>query len=710
GDPTNSSTAVLLSSGSTIGQTIQPDSCLLVEVVLVAGPGNYSVIINDAGSLPPVFDLATDFPVTAIAECDYTNNVDQFSFDYSSPVLDLGPDISTCSTIVNVLDAGPGFVQYEWQDGNPEQTYTAFEPGTYWVTAIDSCGNSQTDTILINVDPAFAIDLGPDQVYCQDTAIMISVAGFDNYAWSPTDFLDCDTCATVAISPDSTTCYTLTATTDEGCQVLDSIKIIVSMPVNTLDTAYLCEGETLTILGMEISDPGLYSETLTAASGCDSTHSTEVIGLDTVLTQEFREICENETTLIFGTSTNIPGEYFEVYSMATGCDSTHVITLEVQDTVLTQESITICAGDSVQIFGNYELNPGHIAATYSSQENCDSTHLITLSWYPVMSTQAIVTPACQGSTPGSIEIPVNGGTPPFDYTWDATGATGNILMTTTPGTYSVTITDGNGCQTSITAILDETPAPDLNLLPFPTTCFDLADGSLEILNASTDLSFSLDGVNFTDSTLLEGLSPGSCMLTVADPNGCSFQFDFFIGSPPELILTLPELLQITLGESIEINGQSNTLSIQNYFWDPIGNLSCLDCLDPIAAPTETTLYTLTIVDPNGCTDTEQTLIEVIPNYELYIPNAFSPDFDGINDGFTLYAGTNVASIQELLIFDRWGELIFRNTNFSPNDPVLGWDGRFRGELMDAGIFVYLARVRFMDDHVEVFKGDVLLLR
>ena len=709
-DPTVSPGATLVTNNFTLGQNLSPDSCLNLTLNIASSGPVFSIIVNDNGSLAPVFDLDNDFPITSIAECDYSNNIFNFDFLNIPPPLDLGPDIQSCATIVNFLDAGPGFVAYEWQDGSIEQTFTAFEPGTYWVNAIDSCGNMQTDTIIISIDPATTIDLGPDQIYCQDTPISITVSGFDDYLWTPNIFIDCDTCSTILITPDSTVCYTLMATTAEGCQAIDSIKIFAGMPVSTFDTTFLCEGDTITLFGDEISEAGNYSDLFTSSIGCDSTHTITVIELDTTITLENRVICENETTDIFGVPTNVPGDYPGVFVGANGCDSTHIIQLEVLDTFQTQEVILICPGDSALIFGVFESNPGIYASTFTGQNNCDSTHSISLLFHSPLQINMTANPVCEANSLGQVEAMVTGGNGPFSYEWNVSGVAGPILEEVLPGEYTVTVTDANGCTISASTSVEEYLAPDLDFLITPVICFGDENGSIEILNSTSGYSFSLDGTTFSTSTLFEQLAAGNYNLIAQDPNGCLFEYDLYVGTPPELLLILPDTLQIVLGESIEINGQSNTLNILNYQWEPLTDLSCLDCLDPVASPVQATLYTLSITDENGCIAIDETLIEVIPNYEVYIPNAFSPDEDGINDGFTLYANTNVAAIQELLIFDRWGELIFKNTNFQPNDPTAGWDGRFRGERMNAGIFVYMAKVAFIDNHVELFKGDVLLLR
>ena len=95
---------------------------------------------------------------------------------------------------------------------------------------------------------------------------------------------------------------------------------------------------------------------------------------------------------------------------------------------------------------------------------------------------------------------------------------------------------------------------------------------------------------------------------------------------------------------------------------------------------ENTIYILSL--NNGCGDTSSVLITVDQNESIFIPNAFTPNGDGNNDIFTVYASKDVRQINKLMVFDRWGELVHSTENFpaSSLDPSHGWDGRFQGKM------------------------------
>jgi gliding motility-associated-like protein len=116
------------------------------------------------------------------------------------------------------------------------------------------------------------------------------------------------------------------------------------------------------------------------------------------------------------------------------------------------------------------------------------------------------------------------------------------------------------------------------------------------------------------------------------------------------------------------------------------------------------------VDENGCSASDDITVVVIKDRPVYIPSAFSPNDDGINDVFTVYGGKSVTEIKSFLVFNRWGESVHEYFGFSPNDPAAGWDGTHRGEKMQPAVFTWYAEVAFIDGRIELYKGDVTLYR
>jgi len=172
---------------------------------------------------------------------------------------------------------------------------------------------------------------------------------------------------------------------------------------------------------------------------------------------------------------------------------------------------------------------------------------------------------------------------------------------------------------------------------------------------------------------------------------------------------IAELEDITLSEnnnqiqlSPAINSSSDNLVYQ---WTPSLGLSCVDCESPIATVYTTSTYFLTVSDAvNGCTDTEDVMITVPtegPN--IWMPNAFTPDDDGVNDDFIIFGNDICNSLMR--VYNRWGEMIFESSDLSQ-----GWDGTYHNTPLNSGVYVYLIYYEFCDGNEGVLDGNVTLIR
>lgn len=175
------------------------------------------------------------------------------------------------------------------------------------------------------------------------------------------------------------------------------------------------------------------------------------------------------------------------------------------------------------------------------------------------------------------------------------------------------------------------------------------------------------------------------------------------------MLDLGDDQTIKLGDSTLLRAQVN-FDIAQLQWTPTLNLSTPDVSESYASPVESTAYRLTASDANGCSTSDVVMIFVDARRSVYIPNIFSPNGDGLNDRFTVFAGTDVLEIKGFIIFDRWGNMLYQKGPFLPNDLQYGWDGTFEGQDMNSAVYVYYAEVLFVDGRTEVFKGDVTLMR
>jgi gliding motility-associated-like protein len=142
----------------------------------------------------------------------------------------------------------------------------------------------------------------------------------------------------------------------------------------------------------------------------------------------------------------------------------------------------------------------------------------------------------------------------------------------------------------------------------------------------------------------------------------------------------------------------------NYSWNPATGLSDSSAFNPTASPTETTTYVVTITDANGCVSQDSVTIDVLEIAEIFIPNAFSPNNDDINDEL-LVINTGIAELAIYEIYNRWGKLLF-----STNDVNTGWDGTYNGKEQDVGTYVYLVKVNLLSGKSLFKSGNVTLVR
>jgi gliding motility-associated-like protein len=146
-------------------------------------------------------------------------------------------------------------------------------------------------------------------------------------------------------------------------------------------------------------------------------------------------------------------------------------------------------------------------------------------------------------------------------------------------------------------------------------------------------------------------------------------------------------------------------------WSLPDTLECPECLTQEIVPLITSAYSIRVEAENGCSDADTVLIKVNREKNVYAPNVFSPNDDGRDDQFYLFAKPGVVrNIKTFQVYDRWGNALFRYDNAQVNDPSYGWNGAFRAQKMNPGVYVWYVELEYIDGTSEVLKGDVLLVR
>ena len=169
---------------------------------------------------------------------------------------------------------------------------------------------------------------------------------------------------------------------------------------------------------------------------------------------------------------------------------------------------------------------------------------------------------------------------------------------------------------------------------------------------------------------------------------------------------------IKLGETIDIEAQLSFFDYYTYDWSVNeGDIECPSCRETTIQPLEDRkYYRVLVTTAAGCIATDSFLVIVEKDRNLFIPNAFSPNSDGNNDIHDVYSTNNVAMIKRYLVFDRWGELVCNKENIPQRWTNFGWDGTFRGQKMQTGVYVYMIEVEFIDGEVLRYSGDLSLFR
>jgi len=166
---------------------------------------------------------------------------------------------------------------------------------------------------------------------------------------------------------------------------------------------------------------------------------------------------------------------------------------------------------------------------------------------------------------------------------------------------------------------------------------------------------------------------------------------------------------VIAGSTLQLH-TTNSADIDQWNWQPVAGLSCSTCSDPKAAITKTITYRVSVANAGGCTSSDDiTIHSVCDNNNWFVPNTFSPNGDGMNDVFYI-RGKGLNTVQSIIIFNRWGQVVFEKRNFAPNDPSAGWDGTFQGRKAPMDMYVYYIEIICDNSTVIPYRGNVTLIR
>ena len=286
------------------------------------------------------------------------------------------------------------------------------------------------------------------------------------------------------------------------------------------------------------------------------------------------------------------------------------------------------------------------------------------------------------------------------------------------------LTSNNTCVTSSTALsnaitltVKSAVSPSVNIVATPSaSCPEQpVTFTVQLTNGGTTPAYQwkVDGVAvgsdtpaYTSSTLSNG-DMIACFVTNDQDCSPAGSDSIIAVVNPDPVITAGQAYSIVYGGSVQLD-PGITGNIVQYTWTPSTGLSDSAIRDPVASPTATIEYTLTVVDDNGCTASGQVSVRILS--ALAIPNAFTPNGDGKNDIFYVLGGPPGSIVKDLSIYNRWGQRIFLATDATPGDPRGGWDGRINGTYAMPGTYIYLIDIRLANGKLETYRGALELIR
>ena len=315
---------------------------------------------------------------------------------------------------------------------------------------------------------------------------------------------------------------------------------------------------------------------------------------------------------------------------------------------------------------------------------------------------------------------------PYSWSSNVSDRDDNVASNLAPGSYAVTVTDNRGCQDSLEyTIIDPQPITFAVDPIAPPACFG------EMTAVSIDTAFGGQGASFDDYTFTlnndgflmpanqQGSSfAGEVLVSVFDPAGCRADQTITVTQPEEINIELEDRIIVDLGDSlVQLDPIVTPPDNYRYLWTPEEALSSDSVRNPYVTPVRSQTYELTVTNPNGCTAAEDIFVEVDANRNIYLPNAFSPNRDGRNEDFRIYACQGVLSVPKVQIFNRWAGLMHEATKIPANclDGTLLWDGTTpngsgTGQPVGMGVYVYVVEVEFLDGVTLTYRGDVTVVR
>ena len=620
----------------------------------------------------------------------------------------------------------PNAVQYLWSNGQTGASYLATSSSSYTVVVTDRNGCTGTDriNISINPNPTVTLNASPNSgIVCANNFVTITALGALQYLWNTGQTTD-------QIRVNTPRTYQVLGTDANGCTAISRERSVQTIPIP------------------------VFNVLTTNASTCIATDGTiKLNGLtpdrDYKLSYRYQTNPTNLTVTASSSGSveliNLPiGAYFDfiVTDALTSCNSDVLagpFSINPTSSIRINEAPApkICDYDKVSLTatgaGNYAWSTGEQGATVVVQvtdlisvtgsiNGCTATE----SFKPHQPNIANVSitnivlknQRCFNTNEGAISVTVTGGVPTYKYYWSPLKPNASALSNLADEQYQLTVSDKNGCGLTASYTLTRPEKLQTTVSNTNLNCHGEDNASISVdktTGGTSPYRYSLDNLTWQQTNIFSNLSAGRYAIFVSDNNNCTATSrTFSVNEPPLTQIALsakPQMIEV--GDTTIINADVIGLPAGAVAsWTNAESLSCSNCWkNVIAKPEKTTLYTLQMIDAEGCKSNDTITIVVSKNRYVYLPTAFTPNADGINDVFKPYSAKSIKSIRAFKVFDRWGELLYDNDTINANNlEAAGWNGYFKGELMRPDTYIYLIEIEFIDNYIKLFKGDFGLLR
>jgi gliding motility-associated-like protein len=301
--------------------------------------------------------------------------------------------------------------------------------------------------------------------------------------------------------------------------------------------------------------------------------------------------------------------------------------------------------------------------------------------------------------------------PPGNSTLSCTNCPNPVGRPRLSTTYIVEGTSIHGCQANDTIVVTVNQPVHVSVTPSDSVC----NGQAVTLQANGAAIYAwtpagslsnptvanpMASPNITTTYTVVGYDNKYCFSDTQHVNVTVFDYPTINVGPDQTLL---------VGSSYQVPG-TGSADIISINWLPVTGLSCTNCLSPLASPQNTTTYVVDVVNNGGCKTSDTLKITVIcNNNNIFVPNTFSPNGDGVNDVFYV-RGKGLNTIPSMTIFNRWGQIVFQKKDFAPNDPTAGWDGTINGKPAPIDVYIYTIDIICDNSALVPIHGNVALIR